>query len=193
MSGARAVLTLAAAVVVLPIVLRARANGAARGVAVVSETQPGRESRATPADLRAFLEGVRGANAIQCEIILQSFNAWSSSRSPDRDSAAYAITTVIRHGDLPAESVTDLVAALRSGDDCASRSAARLLGRSGIPAGRLQLLAALRDPDARVRELGAVGLGFSNDSTMSALLVRLLADNDARVRAAAAWAIGAVH
>lgn len=143
--------------------------------------------------MRAFLEGVRGANAIQCEIILQSFNAWSSSRSPDRDSVAYAITTVIRYGDLPAESVTDLVAALRSGDDCSSRSAARLLGRSGIPAGRQQLLAALRDSDARVRELGAVGLGFSNDSTMSASLVRLLADNDARVRAAAAWAIGAVH
>lgn len=193
MSAAKVVLTLAAAVVVLPIAARARANGAARLTPAVVVPQSGRESRATATDLAAFLEGVRGANAIQCEMILQSFNAWSTSRSPDRDSTAFAITMAIRQGDVPAESVPAIVAAMRSGDDCLSRAAARLLGRSERPGGRQQLLAALRDPDARIRRLGAVGLGFSHDSTASASLVRLLADADAGVRAAAAWAIGAVH
>jgi len=193
MSAARTVLTVAAVVVALPLALRAREAGTARAGIVANAMESSENPQATTADLRAYLQGVRGANAIQCEIILSSFNSWSSSRAPDRDSLAWSVSTVIHRRIASAELIPELVAAMRSGDECASRVAARLLGRSGLASARTELLSALRDENAQVRRLAAIGIGFSDDSTASGQLVRALADRDERVRAAAAWALGAVN
>jgi hypothetical protein len=193
MSATRNVLTLAAAVAVFPLAMLGREHAGLRpgraDVAVID----GQEQQADPAAVRAFLQGVRGANAIQCELMLQSFHGWSSNATPDRDSVAWAVTSVVRRRAVASASVPDLVASLRSGDSCAARMAARLMGRSRVAAARAELLAALRDSSAAIRQLAAIGLGYSSDSTASGALVRVLADADARVRAAAAWALGAVH
>jgi hypothetical protein len=193
MSAMRSVLTLAALAAVFPLAMMKREHPSPR-VGPTDVTLAGIEQQqADPTAVRAFLEGVRRANAIQCELILQSFHGWSSDAMPDRDSVAWTVTHVVRQRSATSQSVPDLMAALRSGDDCAARTAARLLGRSRLPAARTELLAALGDADAGVRRLAAIGLGFSSDTTASPALVRVLADRDARVRAAAAWALGAVH
>lgn len=192
MSAARTVLTFAAVMALLPIAMRARESGVVRAtlepVALVTQ-----DPAASPDDLRAYLQAIRGSNPIQCEIILSSFNSWSSSRAPDRDSTAWRVGMVIHRRIENAQVVPEVVTAMRSGDDCVARVAARLLGRSRVEAARRELIAALRDENPQVRRLAAIGIGFSGDSTTSATLVRVLADRDERVRAAAAWAIGAVH
>jgi hypothetical protein len=193
MSAARTVLTLAAAVVIVPLAMRAREAGTARAHLVSTANILGEEAQASPRELRAFLDAVRGANAVQCEIILSSFNSWSSSRAPDRDSLAWSVGTVIHRRIASAEAVPEMVAAMRSGDECASRVGARMLGRTRLAPARAELLSALRDENPAVRRLGAIGLGFSDDSTTTSQLVRALADRDERVRAAAAWALGAVN
>jgi len=193
MSAAKMVLTLAAAVVVLPLAMRAREGSAARAALLSVSSVTEQNPQATAADLRAYLDGMRGANAIQCEIALSSFNSWSSNRAPDRDSVAWNVTMVVHRRMASAELIPELVTAMRSADDCVSRLAARLLGRSRLPQARTELHAALRDENARVRALAAIGIGFSEDSTASAPLVRALADRDERVRAAVAWALGAVN
>ena len=193
MSAARTVLTVAAALVVVPLAIRARDSGTTpSAVAATSQVVLERE-QATAADVRAYLQAIRGANEIQCEIILSGFNSWSSSRSPDRDTAAWRVSTVIHREITSPELVSEFVTAMRSGDSCSSRVAARLLGRSALPGARRELLSALGDQNAEVRQLAAIGLGFSEDSTLSAPLVRALADRDERVRAAVAWALGAVN
>ena len=193
MSTARAVLTFAAAVVVVPIALRARETGVVPGnfapVSTVSQQDP----NASAADLRAYLDGMKGANALQCEIALSSFNSWSSSRAPDRDSVAWNLSMVIHRKVQSPALVPELVTAMRSADTCVSRIATRMLGRSGLESARSALLSALRDENAQVRRLAAIGIGFTEDSTVTTPLVRALADRDAMVRAAAAWALGAVH
>ena len=195
MSAARTVLTVAAAVVVLPLAMRARESGVARAsllanpVMSVSEQDP----QASADDVRAYLDGMRGANALQCEIALSSFNSWSSSRAPDRDSLAWNVAMVIHRRVATEQMIPDLVAAMRSADECVSRLAARLLGRSRLAPARAALLSALGDDNAQVRRLAAIGIGFSDDTTTSRVLVRALADRDERVRAAAAWALGAVN
>lgn len=193
MSAARTVLTVAAAAVVLPLAMRARESASARPGLLPVASASREDPQASPADLRAYLEGIRGANAIQCEIVLSSFNSWSSSRAPDRDSLAWNVSMVIHRRIASEQLVPELVAAMRSPDDCVARVAARLLGRSRLAPARAALLAALRDENAQVRRLAAIGIGFSEDSTVSGPLVRALADRDERVRAAAAWALGAVH
>jgi hypothetical protein len=188
-------LTVAAAVVVLPLAMRAREAGSARAslVPVSMSVSEEKEPQATASEVQAYLEGLRGANAIQCEIALSSFNSWSSSRAPDRDSVAWNVATVIHRRIASEQIVAELVAAMRSPDNCVARIAARLLGRSKLAAARAALRTALRDENAHVRRLGAIGIGFSDDSTASSQLVRALADSDDRVRAAAAWALGAVN
>lgn len=193
MSAARTVLTVAAAVVILPLAMRARESGSARASLLPAMSTLQEDPQATSADLRAYLDGMRGANALQCEIALSSFNAWSSNRSPDRDSVAWKVSTVVHRRIASEQMVPELVAAMRSGDECVSRIAARLLGRSKLAPARSALLTALRDENAQVRRLAAIGIGFSDDTTASAPLVRALADRDERVRAAAAWALGAVN
>jgi hypothetical protein len=195
MSAARTVLTVAAAVVVLPLAMRARESGSARAsfVPMSMSISEEKDPQATAAEVRAYLEALRGANAIQCEIALSSFNSWSSSRAPDRDSVAWNVTMVIHRRIASEQIVPELVASMRSSDDCVARIAARLLGRSKLAAARAALMTALRDENAQVRRLGAIGIGFSDDSTASSQLVRALADRDERVRAAAAWALGAVN
>ena len=193
MSAARTVLTVAAAVVVLPLAMRARESASARAPLTPMARISAEDPQATAADLRAYLDGIRGANAIQCEIVLSSFNSWSSNRAPDRDSVAWNVSMVVHRRLASEQLVPDLVAAMRSADDCVARVAARLLGRSKLAPARAALLDALRDESAQVRRLAAIGIGFSDDTTVSAPLVRALADRDERVRAAAAWALGAVN
>jgi hypothetical protein len=192
MSAARTILTLAAAAVVVPLAMRARDSGTAARVAAAS-TVEGEGAQATTADVRAYLAAIRGANPVQCEIVISGFNSWSWNHAPDRDTTAWKLTMVTHRSIRSADVIPDLVAAVKSGDSCASRVAARMLGQTDLPAARRELLAALSDQDAQVRQLAAIGLGFSEDSTLSTQLVRALADGDARVRAAAAWALGAVH
>jgi HEAT repeat protein len=197
MSTARQVLTFAAAMVVVPLAMKARESGSARASLLptrVSMTpSEGEEPQATVSDVQAYLGGLRGANAIQCEIALSSFNSWSSNRAPDRDSVAWNVAMVIHRRIQSEQIVPELVTALRSPDDCVSRIAARLLGRSRLAPARAALLSALGDDNASVRRLAAIGIGFSEDSTANSQLVRALADRDERVRAAAAWALGAVN
>lgn len=194
MSAARTVLTLAAAMVVVPIAMRAReASGVVRPSLLTPASISQKDPQATASDVRAYLESMQGANAVQCEIALSSFNSWSSSRSPDRDSVAWNVAMVIHRKVESPQLVPELVTAMRSTDVCVSRIAARLLGRSSLEPARAALLTALRDESAQVRRLAAIGIGFTDDSTVMAPLVRALADRDAMVRAAAAWALGAVN
>ena len=196
MSTARQVLTFAAAMVVVPLAMRARESGAARaGASLVTKAtiSSQEDPQATPNEVRAYLAGMQGANAIQCEIALSSFNSWSSSRSPDRDSTAYKVAMVIHRRIDSEQLIPELVSAMRSPDECVSRIAARLLGRSKLAPARSALMTALSDENPSVRRLAAIGIGFSDDSTASRQLVRALADRDERVRAAAAWALGAVN
>ncbi|HEX7121237.1 MAG TPA: HEAT repeat domain-containing protein [Gemmatimonadaceae bacterium] len=189
MSAIKNTLALMAVLVVVPFVARDRGAPPPAPAISAKTTEP----QATAPDVRAFLQGVRGANAMQCELILQAFNGWSSGIVPDRDSAAYAVSRVMHSRIGDAQAVTEMESALRGDDLCAARTAARLLGRSGLPESRATLLAALADSNTRVRQLAAVGLGFSSDTTTTPRLVRALADGDAGVRAAAAWALGAVR
>ena len=194
MSTARQVLTFAAAMVVVPLAMRARESRAARSILVSKTTISAQdESQATPTEVRAYLTGMQGANAIQCEIALSSFNSWSSSRAPDRDQDAWKVATVVHRRIDSEQLIPELVTAMKSPDECVSRIAARLLGRSRLAPARSALMAALRDENPSVRRLAAIGIGFSDDSTASGQLVRALADRDERVRAAAAWALGAVN
>src|SRR5687768_2197483 len=193
MSAARTVLTVAATVVLVPLAMRARESGSARASLLPTMSVSKEDPQATAGDVRAYLEGMRGANALQCEIALSSFNSWSSSRAPDRDSVAWNVAMVIHRRIASEEMIPDLVTAMRSSDECVARLAARLLGRSKLAPARSALLTALGDDNAQVRRLAAIGIGFSEDSTASRQLVRALADRDERVRAAVAWALGAVH
>jgi HEAT repeat protein len=191
MSAARSILAFVAVAAVVPLALR-EVNVVAPVVADGALVAEG-DAQADPAAVRAFLQGVRGANAIQCEMILQTFDSWSSNRAPDRDSVAWAVATVVRRRVIAAQSLADLISSLRGDDACAARAATRMLGRSQQAAARRELLAALRDSSVQVRRLAAIGVGYSNDTTASGALVRVLADGDDQVRAAAAWALGAVR
>jgi hypothetical protein len=193
MSAARTILAFAVVAVVFPLVSRSRESDPARVVVPDGAVTRDERGQADPSAVRAFLQGVRGSNAIQCEIILQSFESWSSNRTPDRDSVAAALIMAVRRRGASSQSVPELMAALRGNDACTARVAARLLGRSRQAGARTELVAALRDSSAQVRRLAAIGLGYSSDTTASGALVRVLADHDDQVRAAAAWALGAVH
>ncbi len=193
MSAARTILAFAVVAAVFPLALLSRESGPASLVMPEVAQTTDDEDQADPTAVRAFLQGVRGSNTIQCEIILQSFDSWSSNRSPDRDSVASAVTMVVRRRGAASQSVPELMAAVRGDDSCSARVAARLLGRSRQASARRELIAALRDSSAQVRRLSAIGLGYSSDTTASGALVRVLADRDDQVRAAAAWALGAVH
>ena len=193
MSAARTVLTVAATIVLVPLAMRARESGSARASLLPTMSVSNEDPQATAGDVRAYLEGMRGANALQCEIALSSFNSWSSSRAPDRDSVAWNVAMVIHRRIASEALIPELVTAMRSSDECVARLAARLLGRSKLAPARSALLTALGDDNAQVRRLAAIGIGFSEDSTASRQLVRALADRDERVRAAVAWALGAVH
>jgi len=147
-----------------------------------------------PDRVRMLLDGIRGATPLQCELALQGMNGWwGNGPEPGRDPAAWTVITWAAHRDVEAGSVPLLATSLRDNDPCVRRVAARLLGRSRLPAARARLLEATRDADPGMRRLGATGLGFMDDRTVVRDLVRLLDDRDPGVRAAAAWAIGAVQ
>jgi HEAT repeat protein len=142
--------------------------------------------------LRDVIIGIRGANPIQCELLLQAFTGWTSN-VPDRDSQAWVVSRRLWQRVENPEDIAWLGEQVRGTDPCASRAAIRVLGRSPSSAARSFLLSGLADPDPTVRRLAAFGIGFREDSTANAQLVRLLRDGDAGVRAAAAWALGAVN
>jgi hypothetical protein len=116
MSAAKTVLTVAATIVLVPLAMRARESGSARASLLPSMSVSKEDPQATAGDVRAYLEGMRGANAIQCEIALSSFNSWSSSRAPDRDSLAWNVAMVI-HRRIASEQMIPGGAAMRSSDD----------------------------------------------------------------------------
>jgi HEAT repeat protein len=196
-STARTVLTFAAALVVLPLAMKARESASAVNASIVPVVRVSNEKQerdqVTAAELRAYFDGIRGANPVLCEIVLSSFNSWSSSRAPDRDSVSWNVGMVVHRRVASEQLIPDLVTQMRSTDPCVSRVAARLLGRSNVESAKTALLTALRDDNAQVRQLAAIGIGFSEDSTATRPLVRALGDRDDRVRAAVAWALGAVH
>ena len=143
---------------------------------------------------KVFLDAMRGANPMQCELALQGMNNWwNNGPEPGRDAAAWNVIRYAAHREVPAASVQMLATALRDTDPCVRRVAARLLGRSELPAARARLIEATKDPDPMIRRLGATGLGYMNDKTVTRDLVRMLEDRDPGVRAAAAWAIGAIN
>jgi hypothetical protein len=150
------------------------------------------QTRGDTGSVRQLLDGIRGANAIQCELLLQAFNGWTTN-VPDRDSAAWSVTQLLRRRVTDAAEIAWLGEQVRSTDRCAARAAARMLGRSPSPAARTFLVGALGDANAQVRQLAAIGIGWRSDSTVNSRLVTLLGDGNAEVRAAAAWALGAVH
>jgi hypothetical protein len=142
--------------------------------------------------IRELIDGVRGANAVQCELLLQAFSGWSST-VPDRDVNAWRITRRLRQRVTNAADIAWLGDQMRAADGCASRAATRMLGRSPSAAARTLLIDALGHTNPQVRRLGAVGIGIRSDTTVNARLVTLLRDGDPGVRAAAAWALGAAH
>jgi HEAT repeat protein len=142
--------------------------------------------------IRELIDGIRGANAIQCELLLQGFHSWSSGVA-DRDASAWKISQRFHRDVVDAGDIAWLGEQMRASDVCAARASARMLGNSPSPAARTLLLSSLGHANAQVRRLAAVGIGFGSDSTVSRRLVPLLRDADPGVRAAAAWALGAVH
>lgn len=153
------------------------------------EAQSGTQDRT-----RVLLDGMRGANAMQCELALQGMNGWwGNGPEPGRDAVAMNVIYNTAHRNIDAGNVPMLATALKDTDLCVRRIAARLLGRSQLPAARARLLEATKDADPVMRRLGALGLGHMDDRTLTRDLVRMLDDRDAGVRAAAAWAIGAIH
>lgn len=142
--------------------------------------------------IRELIDGIRGANPIQCELLLQTFFSWSSG-IPDRDVNAWRVSQRIRRHVVDAESIAWLGEQMRAADGCAARAAARMLGNSPSPAARTLLVNALGHTNPQVRRLAAVGIGMRSDSTLNSRLLELLRDSDAGVRAAVAWALGAVN
>jgi hypothetical protein len=142
--------------------------------------------------IRPLIDGIRGANAIQCELLLQAFIGWTTN-VPDRDAQAWNVTQRLRQSVSDPADIAWLGEQVRGPDQCAARAATRLLGRSPSPAARTFLVGALGDANAQVRRLAAIGIGIRSDSTVNSRLVSLLGDGSADVRAAAAWALGAVH
>ena len=65
MSAAKTVLTVAATVVLLPLAMRARESGSARASLLPNMSVSKEDPQATAEDVRAYLEGMRGANALQ--------------------------------------------------------------------------------------------------------------------------------
>lgn len=148
--------------------------------------------RGDSGSIRDLIEGIKGANAIQCELIMQAFVGWTSS-VPDRDVNAWKITQRLRHHVVGAADIAWLGDQMRGADGCAARASARVLGRSPSAAARSLLVGALGHANPQVRRLAAVGIGIRSDSTLNARLLALLRDTDPGVRTAAAWALGAVH
>ena len=149
----------------------------------------------TPDRLRRLLEGIRGATPVQCEMALGSINGWYGWRQivPDRDPQAGPLVTWVEVGPKDPGLVAPLGAALEDPDPCVRRMAARLLGRTRLPAARARLLQALGDANPETRRMGAIGLGVYGDRSVVPQLVRALNDREPQVRAAVAWALGAVH
>lgn len=176
----------AVAVIGLPVVMATREAAPPR---------PEMAQRATAADtgtLHELLDGIRGANAVQCELLMQAFVGWTSE-VPDREGPAWLVSRRMWMRVTTPRDIAYLTGELRGADPCVARVAVRILGRSPTPEARSALMAALTDANPGVRRLAAVGIGFRSDSTAGRQLVRLLADGDARVRAAAAWALGEVY
>jgi hypothetical protein len=150
------------------------------------------QARSDTGSIRPLIDGIRGANAIQCELLLQAFSGWTSN-VPDMNAEAWTLTQRLRRRVSDASEIAWLGEQVRGADRCAARAAARLLGRSPSAAARTLLVGALGDANPQVRQLAAIGIGWRSDSTVNARLISLLADRNAEVRAAAAWALGAVH
>lgn len=154
------------------------------------------------ASVSRLLEGVRGVNALACELATRSVDmhgSWSRFGSLggnplEMDSAAATLIAWIQRDHNDPAVVPRLRAAMHDSDRCVRRVAASFLGRVEHPSAVSALLAALDDPSAETRYVAAIGLGVA-DEPPGALqpLVRRLRDESAAVRRVAAWALGALE
>jgi HEAT repeat protein len=169
-------------------------DGNAQGVAVRNDV----------AALSRYLDAVRGANPVLCELAARNADAsgWWSRFGPhddnplDVDSAAASVVAWVQRGDKYATIVPQLRAALRDTDACVRRVAGSLLGRVKHSSATSALVAALDDASAETRYVAALGLGMSESSlavTAVEPLIRRLSDESPRVRRTAAWALGSVE
>ena len=87
--------------------------------------------------VKVLVEGMRGATPLQCELALQGMNGWwNNGPEPGRDAVAWTVISYAAHRDIEPVSVAPLSVSLQDPDPCVRRVAARLLGRSGLPAAR---------------------------------------------------------
>ena len=156
------------------------------------------------AALSQYLEAVRGANPIACELATRNADSggWWSRFGPlgdnplDVDSASATIVAWVQRGHKNVSVVPRLRAALRDSDACVRRIAGGLLGRVDHPTATAALVAALDDASADTRAIAAIGLGMSDRSNTNGTvssLIRRLSDESPRVRRSAAWALGSVE
>ncbi len=147
--------------------------------------------------VRAFLDGVRGANALQCEFGLQTLDLQFGWRRvevvPDGAIETKELVRWATQRIADPEAVAPLRAALDDGDTCVRRVAARLLGHMRTDQAKESLLGALRSSSARTRELAALGLGFAEDRETARPLIDALDDPSPRIRATLAWALGRIE
>jgi HEAT repeat protein len=188
----------AVSVIAMPVIDAActdsRASEVVSEVVTVAAARAAYPSQASgdSGSIRELIDGIRGANAIQCELLLQGFHSWSSGVA-DRDVNAWRISRRLHRAVVDAGEIAWLGEQMRAPDVCAARTSVRLLGHSPSPAARTVLVNSLAHASPQVRRLAAVGIGYRSDSTVNRQLVALLRDADPGVRAAAAWALGAVH
>lgn len=187
---------LATSLVVVPLAVTSRGGGdrGARG-------QGGRLAPAPEvpdsAQVRMLLEGIRGANAVQCELGVHSLDLVFGWRRIEvvPDGAAESkelVRWATQRIDDPAV-IPPLRAALEDPDGCVRRVAARLLGRMRTDRAVESLLDALESPSDQIRELAILGLGFAEERETTRPLVAMLDDRSPGIRTAAAWALGRIE
>ncbi len=197
----RFVLALGVVLIATPVVWKVAATGDAEPSRVPSAVswsalQMGPRVADTT-QVRAFLDAVRGANPLQCQLGIHSLDVGFGWRRveivPDAMTEPLELVQWATRRIEDPDAVRPLRRAMEDADACVSRVATRLLGRMRQPAATRSLVEALRSPNARTRELAALGLGFADDRTTVRAIVALLDDREVGVRAAGAWALGRIE
>jgi hypothetical protein len=154
--------------------------------------------------LSRYLDAVRGANPMLCELAARNADAsgWWSRFGPlgdnplDVDSVASSVVSWVQRGRKNVSIVSPLRAALQDPDACVRRVAGSMLGKVEHPTATAALVGALDDASADTRYVAALGLGMSERSVANGAvesLIRRLGHESPRVRRSAAWALGSVE
>ncbi|NIR45363.1 MAG: HEAT repeat domain-containing protein [Gemmatimonadetes bacterium] len=144
-----------------------------------------------------FLDGVRGATPLACDVVIRSLGigyGWRHIQvEPDGSADGSEVLRWAQRRSHDPQVIPVLRRHMEDSDVCVRRVAARLLGRTRQPQAVSVLTAALGSPNPTTRQLAAIGLGYAEErSTVDPLLSRL-SDEVPAVRAAAAWALGEVE